>query len=204
MEPVYTFSLIASIVTFSLTSTLTPGPNNIMLLSSGLTFGYKRTLPHMMGIIIGFPIMIMCIGLGMGIVFKQFPSLLHILKILGALYLFWMAYKIATNVSEYKTNTVDGEPFSFFQAVLFQWVNMKGWIVAITSISIFVTSVDQASFQVFIIAFIYLLGAVIATNLWVFGGVILKKVLKDQKYISIFNKLMALLLIVSIIPFVIE
>lgn len=204
MEHIYTLSLIISIVTFALTSTLTPGPNNIMLLSSGLTFGYRRTFPHMLGIIIGFPIMIICIGLGLGMIFQQYHSLFHILKIVGALYLLWMAYKIATNVNEYDTNTIEGEPFSFWQAVLFQWVNVKGWIVAITSISIFVTSVDQTSFQVFIIAFVYLLGAVIATNLWVLGGVILKKILKNQNYISIFNKVMAFLLIISIIPFVIE
>ncbi len=204
MEDIYTFSMLLSIIAFTMTSTMTPGPNNIMLLSSGLTFGYKRTLSHMSGVIFGYPIMLFFIGFGLGIVFEKFPFILPFLKIVGSLYLLWMAYKIATNINEYDTNNIKGEPFSFLQAALFQWINPKGWIMGITAISIFITSTQQRYQQVMILSSVYLVSAIISTNVWTMGGVLLKNILKNQRYISVFNKMMALLLVVSVVPFVIE
>ena len=97
MEEFYTVAMLLSIATFTLSTVSTPGPNNIMLLSSGLTFGYKRTVPHMFGIMLGFPFMVLLVGLG--VLFEKFPIIFSILKIIGILYLFWMAFKIATNKS---------------------------------------------------------------------------------------------------------
>lgn len=204
MENIYTISMLVSLATFTLSSVMTPGPNNIMLLSSGLTFGYKRTIPHILGVFIGFPIMVILVGLGLGVVFERFPIVLNILKVIGMLYLLWMAYKIATNIDSYDMKHIHGEPFSFFQAALFQWVNPKAWIMAITAISVFVSSVENSLIQVFIVAFVYMLSGIISTNSWALGGVLLKKLLRNGKMISIFNKVMAFLLVVSIIPFVIE
>lgn len=204
MEHFYTFSMLLSIATFTFSTVMTPGPNNIMLLSSGLTFGYKRTLPHILGVMLGFPMMVVLVGFGMGVIFDKYPFILSVLKIVGFFYLLWMSYKIATNISIYEVKDREGKPFSFLQAAAFQWVNPKAWIMAITSISIFVTSIENPFIQVLSVATIYLLSGVISTNTWALGGVLLKQVLKSKKSVSIFNKTMAFLLIISVLPFILE
>lgn len=205
MEEFYSITMLLSLVTFTLSTVISPGPNNIMLLSSGLTFGYKKTIPHMFGIMIGFSIMVIIVGLGMGVVFERFPLIFTILKVIGVLYLFWMAYKIANNSSSYDVDTdLNGNPFTFLQAAAFQWVNPKAWIVAITAISVFVTSTQNSFIQVLTISFIYLLSSIVSTNIWALGGVVLKKFLKEEKSIKIFNISMASLLILSVIPFMFE
>ena len=205
MEEFYTITMLISIGTFTLSTVMTPGPNNIMLLSSGLTFGYKRTIPHMFGVMFGFSFMVVLVGLGMGIIFKKFPFIFSTLKIIGILYLFWMAYKIANNDEGYEVDKENkSNPFTFLQAAAFQWVNPKAWIMAITSISVFVTSNENSLFQVLTIAFIYLLSGIISTNSWALGGVILKRIIKDKTSVKIFNITMAILLLLSVVPFIFE
>lgn len=205
MEEFFTFAMILSIATFTLSTVSSPGPNNIMLLSSGLTFGYKKTIPHMFGIILGFPFMVLFVGLGLGIVFERFPIVFSVLKIIGILYLFWMAYKIAYNKSTLDVEEVEESiPFTFVQSAAFQWVNPKAWIMAITAISIFVTSNDDSFIQVAIIAFIYLLSSIFSTSIWTVGGVVLKRFVKDSKIIRILNILMAILLVVSVLPILLD
>lgn len=205
MEEFYTVAMIISIATFTISTVTTPGPNNIMLLSSGLTFGYKKTIPHMSGIIVGFPFMVVLVGLGMGVIFEKFPIILSVLKIVGILYLFWMAYKIANNTSSYEVEEgKKSEPFTFFQAAIFQWVNPKAWIMAITAISIFVTANESSYLQVFTIAFIYFLSSIISTNSWAFGGVVLKKFIKNESSVKKLNIIMAVLLVASVLPIIFE
>lgn len=205
MEEFYTVAMIISIATFTISTVTTPGPNNIMLLSSGLTFGYKKTIPHMSGIIVGFPFMVVLVGLGMGVIFEKFPVILSILKIVGILYLFWMAFKIANNTSAYEVNKGQkSEPFTFFQAAIFQWVNPKAWIMAITAISIFVTANENSYLQVITIAFIYFLSSIISANSWAFGGVVLKKFIKNESSVKKLNIIMAILLIASVLPIIFE
>ncbi len=205
MEEFYTAAMLLSIVTFTLSTVLTPGPNNIMLLSSGLTFGYKRTLPHIFGVMFGFAFMVVLVGLGMGVLFDKFPIIFTVLKIIGIIYLFWMAYKIATNKSGYEVDANnESQPFTFLQAAAFQWVNPKAWIMAITAISVFVISNENSLLQVLTIAFIYLLSGVISTNAWALGGLVLKKFIKKESSVHKFNIAMAILLIASIIPFILE
>jgi threonine/homoserine/homoserine lactone efflux protein len=201
MNDIFTFPLISAIFLFTLSTTLTPGPNNIMLLTSGLNFGFRKTLWHMFGIIIGFPLMVVVIGLGLGIVFKQFPFVFNVLKIVSFIYLLWMAQKIATSNSHIKTSNIP-KPFTFWQSVIFQWINPKAWVMAIGSISLFVTSKDDSLNQVFLIAFIYFLSSFLSTSTWTLSGVILKQFLKNEKFIQIFNITMAIALIVSILPFI--
>lgn len=205
MDELYTITMLISISTFTLSTVMTPGPNNIMLLSSGLTFGYKRTLPHIFGVMFGFAFMVVLVGLGMGVVFERFPIFFTVLKIVGILYLLWMAYKIASNDGGYDVDKENqSNPFTFLQAAAFQWVNPKAWIMAITAISVFVTSTENSLLQVLIIAFIYLLSGVISTNAWALGGVMLKKVIRDKKSVKIFNVTMAILLVGSMVPFIFE
>jgi len=203
VEDIYTITMLFSIATFTLSTVLSPGPNNIMLLSSGLTFGYKRTISHMLGIIFGFPFMVVLVGLGLGAIFELYPIVFIVLKYIGMIYLFWMAYKIATNTSSFDLNN-NSNPFTFLQSAIFQWLNPKAWVMAVTSISVFVTSNENTTMQVFIIAFIYMLSGIISTNSWTLGGVVLKKILKDEKLIKIFNITMAILLVASVLPFIFE
>ncbi len=205
MQEFYTLAMILSIATFTLSTSISPGPNNIMLLSSGLTFGYKRTIPHMAGVFLGFPLMVLIVGLGMGALFEKFPIVLTILKGVGILYLFWMAYKIANNSSSYDVEeNTESKPFSFMQAAMFQWVNPKAWIMAITSISIFVTSNENGLFQIIIISLIYFLSGCVSCNTWAFGGTVLKKFIKSEKSVQRLNIAMAILLVASVIPIIFE
>lgn len=205
MENFYTLAMLLSIATFTLSTVITPGPNNIMLLSSGLTFGYKRTVPHMLGIMLGFPFMVLLVGLGLGIIFEKFPILFTVLKVVGIAYLFWMAFKIANNKSSFDIKEDENsKPFTFLQSAAFQWVNPKAWIMAITAISIFVTSKDDSLIQVTIIAVIYMLSGVVSTNTWTVGGLLLKRFIKEESSVRKFNILMAVLLVVSVLPIIFE
>ncbi len=204
-ENFYTLTMIISIITFAFSTAMTPGPNNIMLLSSGLTFGFQKTLAHMFGIILGFPSMVLILGFGLGSLFETFPSIFKTLKIIGVLYLIWMAYKIANNKSTYECDTKSNSvPFTLIQSAMFQWVNPKAWIMAITAISIFVSSDENSTYQVLIIAFIYFLVSFISTSAWTLGGVLIKKFIQNEKIVQRFNIIMAFLLVLSVLPIIFE
>ena len=205
MFEIYTFTFLVSIASFTLATVMTPGPNNIMMLSSGLNFGYKKSIPHMLGVALGFPIMVICVGMGINIIFKIFPLAYDIMKIIGFIYLIWMAWQIANSSVEIKENeNKNNKPFTFIQIVLFQWINPKAWIMAVTAISSFTVPNEDIFMQVIVIAFIYLLSGLISTNTWTLGGVFIKKLLKNKKTVRIFNITMAILLVMSIIPVMFE
>ena len=189
---------------FSFATSMTPGPNNIMLLTSGLTFGYKRTIPHILGVVIGFPIMTIFVGLGLGEFFKLYPFAFTILKIIGIGYLLYLSYKIATSSPKFKENDKDSQPLKFMPIVLFQWINPKNWIKIITAMSVYVTSVEYATTQIIIITFIFFLTVLVSANSWAIGGVVLKKLIKSDKGIKRFNIIMAILLVLSIVPTLFE
>ena len=189
---------------FSIATSLTPGPNNIMLLSSGLTYGYKRTIPHILGVIIGFPLMTIFVGLGLGEFFKLYPIVFSVLKILGIMYLLWLAWKIANSTPSFKKNNKESQPLKFIPIVLFQWINPKNWIKIITAMSVYVTSVEHATMQIIIITLIFLITVIISANSWALGGVVLKKLIKSEQGIKRFNIIMAIVLIFSIFPTIFE
>lgn len=204
MNEFYTLTMLISIGSFALASTMTPGPNNMMLLSSGLTFGYKRTIPHALGVNIGFPVMVICVGLGIGRLFEVFPFTYVALKVVGICYLVWMAWHIANTKGAADTENKNDKPFTFIQAALFQWINPKAWVMAITSTATFITDHQIASIQVVIISCIYCICAFFSTNSWSLGGVILKRFIRNERFVRIFNITMAILIVGSIIPFVFE
>ena len=153
MHEIYSTTMLLSIFSFAIATAFSPGPNNLMLLSSGLTFGYKKTLPHILGVMIGFPVMVIAVGLGVERVFQMFPKLYDILKVLGLGYLLWMAWQIANSSgSMSNSNEKRQKPFTFLQAGLFQWLNPKAWIMAITATSSFTTSSTHLFLQIMIIA----------------------------------------------------
>ena len=202
METLYSTSMFLSIISFAFATAMSPGPNNFMLLSSGLTFGYKRTLPHILGIIVGFPMMVMAVGLGMGRVFELYPWLYDILKVVGIAYLLWMAWKIATSSSSMSSSDEVKKPFTFVQAILFQWVNPKAWVMVITAMGSFITSKENAFLQVLLIAFTYLFIGLLSTNFWALGGMYLQRFISNEKRVRVFNVVMAGLIVFSVVPFV--
>jgi len=203
MQDIYTIPMLLSIFSFAFAMVMTPGPNNIMMLSSGLTFGYRRTLPHLLGVMIGFPVMVVAIGFGLGSIFERFPIVLMVLKYVGITYLLWMAWHIANAKGGYDTESSSNDkPFTFIQAAMFQWVNPKAWMMAITSVSSFVVSVELVIIQIIVIAAIFLICGIISTNTWTLGGVLLKHFIHNEKSIQRFNIIMAILIVVSILPFV--
>ncbi len=196
-------TLYLAILLFAFAATITPGPNNIMIMASGLNYGYRRSLPHLMGICLGFPAMVIMVGMGLGVVFEQFPITHYIIKILGTLYLIYLSWLIATApVSSLEANA--GHPLTFFGAVLFQWVNPKAWVMITGAIAAYTTTGENLHIQVLTITSAFLLVAFPCVGAWLFFGVTLKKFLSDDYYQRLFNIIMALLLLVSIAPIIIE
>lgn len=201
MNEIYSIPLLISIATFILTTHITPGPTNIILLSSVLNFGYKRTLPFMIANIISYPIMMSFTALGVGVYLIKHPTIMLILKFVGIIYLCYMAYKIANNKSSYETNeTIQSEPFTFLQGLIYPFLNPKAWIVYTSVISIYVTSIDKSFLQIGIIIFFIFISMIITTYFWSFGGITLKKMLKNEKFTRKLNISMAILLVLSVVP----
>lgn len=193
--------LIFAIALFAFSSGITPGPNNVMLMSSGVNFGIKRSLPHLTGICIGFPCMVLAIGLGLSTVFQAYPVLHVIIKYIGIGYLLYLSWLIANSSSKMEGKD-SANPLSFLQAAAFQWVNPKGWIMAVGAVATF-TSVDTAiTPQVITIALVFLAVAFPCAITWLGFGVALKRLLKNARQQRIFNVTMALLLVASIIPMI--
>ena len=188
-----------SLLSFSISMAITPGPNNVMVTASGVNFGYKRTLPHIFGIVLGFPIMIILLGLGLGSLFTSFPVIHHILKYVGGAYLLYLAYKIAT-FSGFDSKGISNKPFTFWQAVIFQWVNPKAWMIAIGAIATF-TSVGRDVFlQVLLIAVVFCIVCFPCVSFWTFLGTNIRRLLTSVFYRKVFNFSMACLLVLSLLP----
>ena len=189
----------AAIIAFAITACVTPGPNNALLMASGLNYGIKRSLPHYFGICFGFPTMIVAIGLGISSLFEKYPSLHIILKVAGAAYLTYLAYRIATApVSKFYSGK--GKPFSFIQAAAFQWINPKAWVLAIGATVTYTVLDENYVLQVFSIALIFLLFGSPCVMLWLWFGATLRTVLQEPATMRAMNISMAVLLMASLIP----
>ncbi|MBL4799387.1 MAG: LysE family translocator [Oleispira sp.] len=191
--------LYLAIFLFGLSAGITPGPNNIMLMTSGMNFGIKKSIPHILGVCIGFPVMVILIGLGFSIIFEQFPILHEVIKILGLAYLLFLSWLIAS-ASPDKLEGKKSKPFTFLQAALFQWVNPKAWVIATSSISAYTTLADNIYWQVLVIAGIFFFAAVISSSTWLVFGRGIKQFLQSPKQQRMFNISMALLLVASVFP----
>lgn len=124
---------------FAFVASFTPGPNNLMVAASGMNYGFRRTLPHMVGISLGFPVMLICVSLGIGALIAGFPVVQQIMRALAAAFVVYFAWRIATTETD-ATLTSVGRPFTFWQAALFQWVNPKGWAIAVAVVSLYTPS----------------------------------------------------------------
>ena len=195
--------LVLPIFLFAFAAAITPGPNNIMIMASGLNFGTARSLPHLLGICIGFPVMIVLIGIGFGVIFQTYPILHEIIKIVGIFYLIYLAWRIANAGSNAQT-AKPSKPFTFLQSAFFQWVNPKAWIMASSAIAAYTTMGQDIFFEVLLIAFIFFLVAFPSAGSWLIFGASMQHFLQKPVYQNAFNTSMALLLIASVIPVAIE
>jgi threonine/homoserine/homoserine lactone efflux protein len=184
------------IIMFSAATTITPGPNNFMILNSGLHFGVKKSLPHYLGICFGFPLMVLLVALGLGAIFLQYSWLKDALKIVGSAYMLYLAWCIISTTTSPKEAGL-AKPFSFLQALAFQWVNPKAWLMAIGAVSIF--SIAESHFHnALAISAIFLLVCIPCIGIWMVCGAFLKRILKNERQQKWFNALMAFCLVASI------
>ncbi len=192
-------SLLYAFVIFAVVMFFTPGPNNIMLLSSGLTYGFRRTIPHIAGITIGFAFMVGAVGLGLGTVFLAYPILQTILKYAGAAYLIYLAAAIALSGPAKPGGEGARSPMTFWGAAMFQWINAKGWVIAIGTITAY-AAIAQFPLNIAIQTLISLLVGTASTVVWAFFGTALRPVLTSERLVRAFNILMAILLLASLYP----
>ncbi|WP_159737222.1 LysE family translocator [Vibrio atypicus] len=192
-----------AVVLFAVSSSVTPGPNNIMVMTSGLNFGVKKSLPLLTGICVGFTVMLLLVGLGFSQLFELFPSLHFIIKCVGVLYLLYLAYLIAKSAGAVESNA-QNKPFSFMKGALFQWVNAKAWVVATGAIAAFTTVGADFLSQNVMIALTFFVVSFPCVGVWLAFGALLKNALNSAKSRAVFNFTMSGLLVVSVIPVIME
>lgn len=186
------------IITFTFVAGITPGPNNMMLLASGLNHGIRKSMPHYLGICIGFPVMVAVVGFGLGALFEQYPSIYIYIKVLGITYLLYLAWKIA-NAGNSSASSNIRQPLTFIQAAAFQWLNPKAWVIAVGALAAFTTPENVIQSVVAIILIYFVIGF-ICMALWLKLGQGLQQFLRSGKRIHYFNITMAVLLALSVIP----
>jgi threonine/homoserine/homoserine lactone efflux protein len=192
-------SLLIAFVIFATVMFFTPGPNNIMLLSSGLTYGFRRTLPHLAGIVIGFAFMVGAVGLGLGTIFITYPVLQTILKYAGAAYLVYLAAAIAMSGPVASRQDNGRGPMTFWGAAVFQWVNAKGWVMVIGTITAY-AGIASFPWNIVMQVVISLLIGAASCVAWALFGSALRPWLTSPRAVRVFNIVMALLLLSSLYP----
>lgn len=194
-------TLFLALLGFAFVASGTPGPNNLMLLASGANFGFKRTLPHMLGISLGHSFMVFVIGLGLAHTFTSVPMLRTLLMMISIVYMVWLAWKIA-HAAAPEEGKVGGKPFTFLQAAAFQWVNPKAWIMAIGA------QTNYAQGHGWTAALFVGLGFLMvnfpAITMWAWMGTELRRFLTNPRRLLAFNWTMAGLLIASLIPILVH
>jgi threonine/homoserine/homoserine lactone efflux protein len=190
-------ALLPALVAFAFVTSITPGPNNLMLMASGANFGLRRTLPHMLGVALGFVVMAALVGLGLVQVFAALPGLFLVLKVGCVGYLLYLAWKIA-NAAAPEGGSGAGRPMTFLQAAAFQWVNPKAWAMAMTAVTVYAPGQTVAA--VLTVAAVF--GAVNLPSVgsWAWLGVQMRRVLTSPARLRAFNLTMAALLVASLYP----
>lgn len=194
-------TLFAGLILFSSVTAFTPGPNNLLALASGANYGYRKTLPHILGVCIGFTIMLFLVAAGLGRLFKAVPAAYLILKYAAFAYLVYLAWKIAasTSIDKNREKKETDKPITFLGSVAFQWINPKAWIASVTVVASFtVPEAFWASLCVGSAANIILVFSAVSS--WALFGTIVKTWLSDPLRLRIFNVTMGVLLVVSILP----
>ncbi|WP_171126940.1 MULTISPECIES: LysE family translocator [unclassified Ruegeria] len=192
-----TYEILLALITFAFVSSITPGPNNLMLMASGANFGFRRTVPHMLGIGLGFTVMVLLVGAGLVQVFDRFPISYTILKTASVLYLLFLAWKVA-HAAPAKAGVTSGTPMTFLQAAAFQWVNPKAWVMALTATTAYTPG--QTLNAIVVVALVFGAVNLPSVSTWTVLGQQMARVLTNPKRLSVFNWTMAILLVASLYP----
>jgi threonine/homoserine/homoserine lactone efflux protein len=190
--------LLFAFILFAFAASITPGPNNVMLLASGANFGFVRTIPHGIGVVLGFGLMVFAIGWGLGRIFEVLPVLYTVLRWAGAAYLLWLAWKIGCS-GAIGEGEARGKPFTFWQAIAFQWINPKAWVMALGAVTTYTTEAHYIA-NVMVVAGTFTLVGVPCSATWAGLGVALKRFLDRPAILRAFNITMASLLVLSLYP----
>jgi threonine/homoserine/homoserine lactone efflux protein len=191
--------LIIPFLVFCIVMSFTPGPNNAMLMASGLNYGLRKTVPHIFGVALGFGFLGFCVSAGLGMIFIQFPIIYTMLKYLGAVYLLYLAWLIGTTKPGASSGSRKSRPMTFLEAAAFQWVNPKGWVMVVGAASTY-GDMAKAPWNAVLITAIFILMGFVSCYMWAGFGSYLQRWLHKPKAVRIFNIIMALLLVASIYP----
>ncbi|CUH64381.1 Cysteine/O-acetylserine efflux protein [Thalassovita autumnalis] len=192
-----TYDLLTALAAFAFVTSITPGPNNLMLMASGANYGFRRTIPHMLGVALGFVLMVALVGVGLMGLFDAFPVTHTVLKVAGIAYLLWLAWKIA-NAGMPDTSGSTGTPMTFLQAAAFQWVNPKAWQMALTAITLYAP--ERTVFSILMVAAIFGAVNLPSVSSWTALGQQMSRVLSSPQRLRAFNIFMAVLLVASLLP----
>ena len=191
--------LTIAFIVFAAAMLFTPGPNNIMLMASGLNYGFRRTLPHVAGVTLGFSFLVAVIGFGLGAVFAAYPVLHTILRYAGIAYLVYLAIAIAMSAPADTGEGPKGRPMTFIGAALFQWVNVKGWVIAVGAVTAY-AAIATYPLNVAMLSIMLFLVGLASSISWVLLGTSLQSLVKSPRAVRIFNIVMAVLLLASLYP----
>ena len=194
-----TYSLLTGLVLFCLVSSITPGPNNLMLMASGANFGARRAVPHASGIVLGFTFMIFAIGLGVAQLFQSYPLAHQVLGGVSVIYLIYLAYKTATARTNLVSPEPTGKPITFWQAAAFQWVNPKAWTMALAAVTVYAPQPVTYK-EVIVVAVIFGAINLPCISVWLLLGVKMRRFLTTPARLRGFNWTMAGLLLLSLAP----
>ncbi len=195
-------NLFFALVSFYFVMYITPGPNNAMVLTSGLKFGFAKTIPHMSGITIGHILQLILVCLGLGKIFQVFPEIQQVLKIICAAYLLYLGYKIIGSFSKIKED--DSRPLKFHEAALFQIVNPKAWTISTMAASGFLPKDENLIFSIFYIATIALIVCPLSISPWAAFGSSIRNLVKNNKLKALIEYFLAFLLLITAILIVIQ
>lgn len=193
------FDVFLALLAYAFVTSITPGPNNFMLLTSGVNFGFTRTIPHMLGVGIGFVVMLFAVGLGIGAVLTAFPALHTALKVVGAVYLLYLSWKIAMTRSFEGRAESKSRPMTFLEAAAFQWVNPKAWVMAVTAMAVY-SNPATPLLSVVLIGLVFGLVNLPSVSTWAGFGTALRGFLSDPVRLKWFNIAMGLLLAATLWP----
>jgi threonine/homoserine/homoserine lactone efflux protein len=190
--------VLLALVGFAFASSVTPGPNNLMLMASGVNFGFRRTIPHMLGIAAGFCVLLLAVGFGLGALLHAIPALSLAMKVASCAYLLYLDWKVAT-ARGIGSGEAGGRPMTFLQAAAFQWVNPKAWAMALVAMGAYV-SATQPMLSVVLVALVFTAVNLPSVSVWTGFGIALRRFLADDRRLRVFNVAMGLLLLASIVP----
>ncbi|MBT26035.1 MAG: hypothetical protein CML60_06520, partial [Rhodobacteraceae bacterium] len=188
------YDILTALAGFAFVTSITPGPNNLMLMASGANYGFRRSIPHMLGIGIGFTVMVIVVGLGLMQVFDALPLSYVILKYAGMAYLLWLAWKIATSEMP-GTRAAQGRPMRFIEAALFQWVNPKAWQMALTAITLYAP--ERTFVSILLVGGVFGMINLPSVSTWTVLGQQMRRILSSRRRLIAFNWTMALLLVAT-------